>query len=142
MRTSATTPPTASGADSDGDGWWYDKDDLDLPTTARKAEHRETNNSEAVLISDRCIMPVDTDAQRKSVHTNPTDVNTVDWKGSVCWGDNHVSFEPTYFLTTKFNTYVHNDDNLFEEQYAGPPDTDAEAAMVYVTAEGPYATKY
>lgn len=137
---------TWSGGDNDGDGWFFDDDDLDLFTCARKAEHKETNNSEAVVISDRCILQPDDNADgiigAKSVHTNPSDENTVDWKGSVCWGDNHVTFEPRYVLVTKYNTYVHNDDNLFEEQWTTSPDIDAEALMVWASPEGPYATEH
>ena len=130
---------TWSGGDGDGDGWFYDDYDLDLFTCARKAEHKETNNSEAVIIADRCILFPDDDGDgivgAKSVHTNPSDDEAVDWKGSVCWGDNHVTFEPQYMLSTKFNTYVHTDDNLFAEQWATSPDIDAEAAMVWAAPE-------
>jgi prepilin-type N-terminal cleavage/methylation domain-containing protein len=137
------------GTDSDGDGWFFDKDDLDLFTCARKGEHKETNNSEAVLISDRLILMPDDNANgtigAKSVHTNPSDEDSIDWKGSVCWGDNHVSFEPQYILSTKYNTYVHTEDNLFNErdpEEMTSPDVDANAVMVWSSPEAPYATEH
>ena len=113
--------------------------DLDLFTTPRKAEHKETNNSEAVYLSDRCISMAG--GGLKSVHTNPSDGAAVDWKGSVCWNDNHVSFEPSYELYTKYNTYVTSTDNLFTE--GNSANSDAEAAMCWIwesDATGPYVT--
>ena len=115
-----------------------DLNDLDLFMCLRKREHRETKNSEAVVLSDRCISMAG--GGLKSVHTNPSNSNVVDWKGSVCWNDNHVTFEPSFNLYTKYNTNVTTSDNLFAE--GDSPETDAEAAMVWMNAEGPYTSPY
>ena len=114
-----------------------DLNDLDLYTCPRKAEHKETNNSEAVIISDRVITQGTTG--HKSVHTNPSDLDAVDWKGSVCWNDNHVTFEPNYNLYTKYNTYVTTSDNLFAD--GNSASAQAEAAMCWIDV-GVYATAY
>jgi prepilin-type N-terminal cleavage/methylation domain-containing protein len=115
-----------------------DLNDLDLFTCPRKAEHKETNNSEAVILSDRAIR-IGTNGI-KSVHTNPSDSEATDWKGSVCWNDNHVTFEPNFNLYTKYNTYVTTSDNLFTE--GNSASADAEAVMVWINESAPYITVY
>ena len=112
--------------------------DLDLYTCPRKAEHKETNNTEAVIISDRAI--TQGTGGHKSVHTNPSDANAVDWKGSVCWNDNHVGFEPSFTLYTKYNTYVNATDNLFTDATVDPG-TESDAAMAWIDITT-YATAY
>ena len=115
-----------------------DLNDLDLFTCPRKAEHKETANSEAVILSDRCISMAG--GGLRSVHTNPSNGTAVDWKGSVCWSDNHVTFEPSFNLYTKYDTNVTTSDNLFTEGDSAT--TDAEAAMTWLNAEGPYVSPY
>ena len=115
-----------------------DLNDLDLFVCPRKDEHKETSNSEAVVLSDRCITM--TGGGLRSVHTNPFDGTAVDWKGSVCWNDNHVSFEPSFNLYTDYSTYVTTSDNLFAEGDSAT--TYAEAAMTWINAEGPYVSPY
>jgi len=111
--------------------------DLDLFVCPRKAEHRETNNSEAVILADRCISMAG--GGLRSVHTNPSNSGAVDWKGSVCWNDNHVTFEPSFNLYTKYNTYVTTSDNLFAD--GDSESACAEAAMTWMNAQGPYVSR-
>jgi prepilin-type N-terminal cleavage/methylation domain-containing protein len=116
-------------------------------TTARKVEHKETGNSMAVIMSDRLIRSGRgagrTDAGIKSVHTNPSDFTIQDYKGSVIWNDNHVTFETDSVLTTKYNTYRRPVDNIFMDDFIAESDNDndqeidmpifrdAEAAMAW-----------
>ena len=97
----------------------------------RKREHKETNNAQAVVISDRAIR---NGSGYTSVHVpEPDDPNAVSWKGSVCWGDNHVTFEPKPVLDTKYDQVANEDDNLFTESNpSGQPN--AEAAMAWKSA--------
>ncbi len=90
----------------------------------RPAEWRDTSNSEAVVISDR---PVDNDGtvraaggvgitphRIKSIHTNPTAIGTNEWRGSVGFNDNHVTFEATHDqLDLTSGSARTNNDNLF-----------------------------
>ena len=95
----------------------------------RKQEHKETNNSEAVVLSDRAIR---NGSGYRSVHTDPP-LDTVKWFGSVCWGDNHVTFEPRAVLMTNYSGCANADDNLFTESNpSGRPN--AEAAMAWKSA--------
>ena len=98
----------------------------DFYNCARKEEHKETNNTEMVVLSDRPILMAGGGIQ--SVHTNPSDQAAVDWKGSVCWNDNHTTFEASFVLYTKTNTYVTGADNLFSDSDGG---AQAEVAMVW-----------
>lgn len=77
-----------------------------VQTDARE-EWRDTSNSEAVIIGDRAKL--NTGAFYKSVHTNPKS-GTTEWRGSVGWNDNHVTFEATsnmaatqYYRTSNIN---------------------------------------
>ncbi|MBL4700105.1 MAG: prepilin-type N-terminal cleavage/methylation domain-containing protein [Phycisphaeraceae bacterium] len=95
----------------------------------RSAEWRDTSNSEAPIITDRAkdnngaifVGGVGTAAQPiKSVHTNPTS-NTNEWRGSVGFNDNHVTFEATHNqLDTQYGDSSKVDDNLFD--IVGPDD--------------------
>ncbi len=92
----------------------------------RPNEWRDTSNSEAVVISDRAKDNDGTVAGNnlgatigegafkiKSVHTNPT-LGTNEWRGSVGFNDNHVSFEATHNkLDTRYGSFRQIDDNLF-----------------------------
>ncbi len=77
----------------------------------RYNEWRNTNNAEAPVISDRGV--VHTGSGIRSVHTNPKTSGAVEWRGSVAWNDNHVSFEPDFTVDTKYGRKSTADDNLF-----------------------------
>ncbi len=97
----------------------------------RHTEWRDTSNSEAVVLADRPLhnggainvtTSVGTGSQYiKSVHTNPTSVGSNEWRGSVGFNDNHVSFESTHNqLDTRYGTTRTTNDNLFDQ--VGPND--------------------
>ena len=95
----------------------------------RKREHRCTNTVLAVVISDRAIR---NGSGYRSVHTNPKN-NAIDWKGSVCWNDNHATFEEKAVLDTQYDQVANKDDNLFtDSDPSGEPN--AEAAMAWKSA--------
>ena len=87
--------------------------DLESP---RNKEWRDTSNSEAVVISDRARA---NGTGIKSVHTNPSKPNINEWRGSVGYNDNHVTFEATH---DNLETYYGHDeflnDDLFDNQGA------------------------
>jgi prepilin-type N-terminal cleavage/methylation domain-containing protein len=87
-------------------------------------EWRETSNSEAPIIGDRAKL---NDATHiKSVHTNPSVVTTNEWRGSVGFNDNHVTFEATHNgLNTQLGTQTVIGDHLFR-----PTDVDSASAAV------------
>jgi prepilin-type N-terminal cleavage/methylation domain-containing protein len=98
-------------------------------TPQRYNEWRQTNNAEAVAISDRAV-PQGTGV--KSVHTNPKGANDVEWRGSVGWNDNHVTFEPDYTVDTKYGRVSAPADNLFNSAvYGGTGGINDNALMVY-----------
>lgn len=68
------------------------------PQDTRSSEWRETANTQAVVMSDRNTGSNGQAANLKSIHTNEVG----DWKGSVLWNDNHVGFEQTAVLETKY----------------------------------------
>ncbi|MFG0248003.1 MAG: type II secretion system protein [Phycisphaeraceae bacterium JB051] len=78
----------------------------------RTNEWRDTSNSEAVVLSDRAK---DNGTGIKSVHTNPAN-NAHEWRGSVGFNDNHVTFEATHNqLDTQYGDDSTGNDNLFAE---------------------------
>lgn len=80
-------------------------------TGQRKNEWRETSNTEAVVIGDRAIANGN---GIKSVHTNPSAEDTNEWRGSVGFNDNHVTFEATHDnLNTQYADTSVTKDNLF-----------------------------
>lgn len=79
-------------------------------TPQRYNEWRQTNNAESIVIGDRDVAQ---GTGVKSVHTNPKGTNDVEWRGSVGWNDNHVTFEPDYTVNTKYGRVSTADDNLF-----------------------------
>jgi prepilin-type N-terminal cleavage/methylation domain-containing protein len=81
----------------------------------RRNEWRDTSNSEAVVLGDRAKRNVaGADTFIKSVHTNPSALSTNEWRGSVGFNDNHVTFEATHNrLTTQFGDETVYNDNLF-----------------------------
>ena len=80
-----------------------------VQTSFRNDEWKDTTNTEAIVISDR---RVDNGTGFRSIHTTPA-TNTTDWRGSVGWNDNHVTFESTFGLTTKYNSNSNTLDHLF-----------------------------
>ncbi len=83
----------------------------------RRNEWRETSNSEAVVIGDRAKANGASGSEGdevKSVHTNPS-TGSNEWRGSVGFNDNHVTFEATHDkLKTQFGDQSVTNDNLFE----------------------------
>jgi prepilin-type N-terminal cleavage/methylation domain-containing protein len=77
----------------------------------RQAEWKDNANGAAVMISDRNIGTDNTDLGVKSLWTTTPG----SWRGSVCWGDDHVSFELSNLLTTTtvYNSIAQTSDNLF-----------------------------
>jgi len=75
----------------------------------RLKEWRETANSESVIVSDRAIS---TKYGLRSVHQRESGEEGF-WRGSVAWNDNHVTFELTEVLRTKYGETVNEFDNLF-----------------------------
>ena len=100
--------------------------DADSP---RKRERQVTHNSDAVVLSDRAI---GNGTGYRSIHTRAAP-DTVDWKGSVCWNDGHVTFETSAVLWTQYDDCVNTNDNLFTDSNpSGRPN--AEAAMPWQSA--------
>jgi len=87
-------------------------------------EWKETVNSQAIVISDRIIGP---SASEKSIWTSPT--AGANWRGSVGWNDNHVTFETDFQNhTTKYgNDVLNNADDDLTLDVAGTGD----AMMVF-----------
>lgn len=87
-----------------------------MGTGQRRNEWRDTSNSEAVVISDRAKLNSSSGGTDyiKSVHTNPSSSTVNEWRGSVGFNDNHVSFEATHNgLTTQMGDVTTTGDNLF-----------------------------
>jgi hypothetical protein len=80
-------------------------------TGENKNEWRETTNTEAVVLSDRAIG--NTGTHFKSVHTNPQASQT-EWRGSVGWNDNHVTFEADATVDTGYGSVSNTNDFLFD----------------------------
>lgn len=82
----------------------------------RGNEWRDTSNSEAVIIGDRAKENASGGATIKSVHTNPSSTSSDEWRGSVGFNDNHVTFEATHNgLDTQYGDDSTDDDDLFSE---------------------------
>ncbi len=95
-----------------------------IQTDARE-EWRDTSNSKAVILSDRAKVNA-TSANWKSVHTNPTSGST-EWRGSVGWNDNHVTFEATSTMaSTQYYDKANTNDALFAADT-----TDQDAVMLH-----------
>jgi prepilin-type N-terminal cleavage/methylation domain-containing protein len=83
----------------------------------RIMEWRDSGNDSAVVVTDRAIANGD-NGSIKSVHTNPTSGKN-EWRGSVGFNDNHVTFEASHDnLTTTYGTgeaqQTFKNDNLFD----------------------------
>lgn len=100
-------------------------------TSLRNDEWKDTTNTEAVVISDRAVGNPGTANGIKSIHTTPAG-SVDDWRGSVGWNDNHVTFESTFNVTTKYNSASNTSDSLF----ASPTATTSSASDAYMVAKG------
>ncbi len=94
----------------------------------RRNEWRETSNSEAVVVSDRSIA---NGTGLKSVHTNPSATNQTEWRGSVGWNDNHVTFEADYTVDVKNGSSSITNDNLFGTNNDSNDAGSNDALMIY-----------
>ena len=95
----------------------------------RQNDWAATTNSEAIVISDRNT-GCGAGAQAGSI------INAGEWQGSVGYNDNHVDFEGSNFIKTKYTGGGPiNDDDLFAtgEVSKSPPKKGAgyDTAMVY-----------
>jgi prepilin-type N-terminal cleavage/methylation domain-containing protein len=79
-------------------------------TGENENEWRETTNTEAPVLGDRAIT---NGSFYKSVHTNPTTSGT-EWRGSVGWNDNHVTFEADATVDTGIGSVSNTNDFLFD----------------------------
>lgn len=108
---------------------------LEIRTSKSKRanEWRDTSNSEAIVITDRAKQNNST-SNVKSVHTNPkTGVN--EWRGSVGFNDNHVTFEATHDdINTQYGDASNTSENMF---ISGPNSNDA--YMIYQGSETIFA---
>ncbi|XAL99518.1 hypothetical protein OT109_18310 [Phycisphaeraceae bacterium D3-23] len=87
----------------------------------RSREWSQSLNTQAIVLSDRNIGTNATTGVQ-SIHTSKPG----EWKGSMLWNDNHVAFESTPVVMTRYgNGPTNNQDNLFEA--AG----DADAYMIH-----------
>ncbi len=74
---------------------------------------RNTSTSEAPVLSDR--MKNNGGTGIHSVHTVNADANAHDWRGGICWNDNHVSFNNDHAeaISTRYGKVRTTNDNLF-----------------------------
>ncbi len=75
------------------------------PGDTRDNDWKNTTNSQAVVISDRNVGTGFTNTTARSVWTT----SAGDWRGSVGWNDNHVTFETQPLVTTKYTGGLTND---------------------------------
>lgn len=95
----------------------------------RRNEWRDTSNSEAVVLGDRAKL--NGTGKVKSVHTNPSSTTVNEWRGSVGFNDNHVTFEATHDgLATQFGDTSVVNDNLFTKtaNTSSTPKTDVNSS--------------
>lgn len=84
-----------------------------------RTEWRDTINTEAVVVSDRA-----------ATGTDQSDITSVwsdtpgDWRGTLAWNDNHVTFKRSHRnYKTKYGDHVNlNSDDLFADESAGTGD--------------------
>lgn len=95
--------------------------------TNRSSEWKNTTNSTAIVISDKSIA---NGSGYRSWWTSPSN-NTTDWRGSVCWNDNHVTFETS--LTVANTKFTGGNTITSDDIFAGA-DTDYDAFNVYTNA--------
>ncbi len=97
-------------------------------------EWKDTLNTEAPVVGDRNTGTGDDNTSGNGVSSIHTEEDEGDYRGSVAWNDNHVNFETTHVLGTKFGGGTANDDNdnLFIDDDGD--DASANAAWVYQNA--------
>lgn len=105
--------------------------------TQNANEWRETTNTEAVVLSDRGIA---NGTGVKSVHTNPSATNITEWRGSVGWNDNHVSFEADFTVDTGHGSNSVTNDNLFTNESATSATTTSSSTILNSNAAMTYDT--
>ncbi|MEX0655814.1 MAG: prepilin-type N-terminal cleavage/methylation domain-containing protein [Phycisphaeraceae bacterium] len=98
------------------------------PTKAKRyTEWQTTLNGEAVVMSDRAVVHPFRNDQAPYQHPWVPDAQTNDdWEGSVLWNDNHVSYEKSPLLRTRYGDIRNPEDHLFEIDNDGQ-----EALMIY-----------
>lgn len=101
------------------------------PVGARGSEWSQTLNTQAIVFSDRATAGTSATTW-ESIHTS----DPGDWKGSVLWNDNHVAFEQSEILETRYgngdlNVDASGDplDSLFLEGSHNGNAADADAFM-------------
>ena len=91
----------------------------------RRAEWKQTLNSQAIVLSDR---NTGTRAKPLSIHS---EVNDPDWRGSVLWNDNHVHFEASDGFDTLYGPKDNDENELnFDDRLFVSPGTD-DALMIH-----------
>jgi len=102
-------------------------------TANEREEWRDTVNSRAIVVSDRAIV---NGTGLRSAHTEPSN-NTNEWRGSVGWNDNHVTFEASFVVQkTRYTNSsspanatdgdgVNATDNLFADNVTAATEGDA-----------------
>lgn len=138
--TEAVTAPVQGTNWADGKVYSYAMLNIVTIANPRVGEWRNTNNSRAVIVSDRNIGTAASTAA--SVSTAAQSVHTATgegWRGSVCYNDNHAVFETTDVVTTEYALKGEiAKDGLFsagETPAASASTTNADAAMVFKTGE-------
>jgi type II secretory pathway pseudopilin PulG len=106
------TALTQTGIKPTTDNYSYSLLNLSDLESPRIAEWKDSSNNTAVIITDRAIA-MDNQGHLKSVHTNPSK-NKTEWRGSVAWNDNHVTFESTIKLDTQYGETSFDEDDLFD----------------------------
>lgn len=88
-------------------------DQSQVRETGRLLEWKDTTNTHAVVISDRAVDNGGAFTHIRSIHTSPSRHST-QWTGSVGWNDNHVTFEKSMRLPTKYDEQpAQAEDRLF-----------------------------
>jgi prepilin-type N-terminal cleavage/methylation domain-containing protein len=130
---------TTTGTDIDEDNYSYavirfaedtsSDDTWNATNTDIVNEWSETLNTEAAVMGDRNTGN-DADGAASSIHT---EIDSGDWRGSVAWNDNHVKFETSQLLSTKYDDAQYNDgdDNLFVDDDGEQGETGSNAVFVY-----------
>jgi prepilin-type N-terminal cleavage/methylation domain-containing protein len=121
-KTASTSTPKAITTDN----YSYALLELDFGASNRRNEWRDTSNSEAAVISDRAKKNGANATAIKSVHTNPSVTTVNEWRGSVGFNDNHVTFEATHDnLNLQYGDDNRSNDNLFSDS------SSSDALMIY-----------
>lgn len=103
-----------------------------IEKSIRNSEWYDTANTNAVVVSDRAVPVNGSYTHIRSIHTSPSPGQS-NWRGSVAWNDNHVTFEDTFNLSTQYGTTFHTFDNLFA---TSDPNNGDDAFMVWHGSDG------